>query len=136
MVVHSGGMQGGHYIAYIKHRTTSKTKPNLESAETEQKVRVLGELSTSLVSPASSSMDGGVEHTLESNGGCCVGQPGVGEEKLGSEDGFARKEFDLSPTGGQWYHTSDSHVKMVSPEEVKKSQAYVLFYEQLPLQQC
>lgn len=48
-------------------------------------------------------------------------------------EGDGPVEFDLSAAGGQWYYTSDSHVKMVAPEEVKKSQAYLLFYEQLPM---
>lgn len=42
-------------------------------------------------------------------------------------------EFDLSSTGGQWYFISDSRVRTASESEVLKSQAYLLFYEQLPL---
>lgn len=33
---------------------------------------------------------------------------------------------------GKWYFTSDSIVRECSLEEVKRSKAYMLFYEQLP----
>lgn len=34
---------------------------------------------------------------------------------------------------GQWYYTSDTTIKRCSYEEVKRSEAYMLFYEQLPI---
>ena len=43
--------------------------------------------------------------------------------------------FDLSPTAGQWYHISDTHVRTATDTEVHRSQAYLLFYEQLPPKQ-
>lgn len=43
------------------------------------------------------------------------------------------KEFDLSSTSGQWYHISDTRVRTATQSEVDKSQAYILFYERLPL---
>ena len=43
------------------------------------------------------------------------------------------QEFDLSSTSGQWYHISDTRVRTASQSEVDKSQAYILFYERLPL---
>ena len=33
---------------------------------------------------------------------------------------------------GQWYFTSDTYIKPCTFEEVKKSKAYMLFYERLP----
>ena len=41
-------------------------------------------------------------------------------------------EFDLSSTDGQWYNVSDTNVRTATDREVHKSQAYILFYEQLP----
>lgn len=43
------------------------------------------------------------------------------------------RRFDLSSVAGQWYHISDSHVSAVSENRVLGSQAYLLFYERLPL---
>ena len=34
---------------------------------------------------------------------------------------------------GEWYYTSDSHVSRCRFSEVQKCQAYLLFYEMLPL---
>ena len=41
-------------------------------------------------------------------------------------------KFDLSSIDGQWYHISDTHIRTATDTEVHKSQAYLLFYEQLP----
>ena len=34
---------------------------------------------------------------------------------------------------GKWYYTSDSHVSPCGFDEVKRCQAYLLFYEMLPV---
>ena len=34
---------------------------------------------------------------------------------------------------GQWYHTSDSHVSPTRFDQVEDCQAYLLFYEMLPV---
>ena len=47
--------------------------------------------------------------------------------------GVGSGEFDLTSTQGQWYFISDSRVRTATESEVVKSQAYLLFYEQLPL---
>ena len=41
------------------------------------------------------------------------------------DEGYCKK--------GRWYFTSDTYVRECSLEEVKKSKAYMLFYERLPL---
>ena len=49
-------------------------------------------------------------------------------------DMFAEgRRFDRSSAGGQWYHISDSQVSAVSENKVLGSQAFLLFYERLPL---
>lgn len=49
-------------------------------------------------------------------------------------DKFAEgRRFDRSSAGGQWYHISDSQVSAVSENKVLSSQAFLLFYERLPL---
>ena len=37
---------------------------------------------------------------------------------------------------GQWYYTSDSHISGCGFDSVKNSQAYLLFYELLPVKSC
>ena len=44
----------------------------------------------------------------------------------------AQKKFDRSSVEGQWYHISDTQVKTATESEALRSQAYLLFYEQLP----
>ena len=55
------------------------------------------------------------------------------EDGGGGDVCSSQSRHDLSSLEGQWYSISDSHVKTISKEEVKKSQAYLLFYERLPL---
>ena len=43
------------------------------------------------------------------------------------------RRFDESSTAGRWYYISDSHVSAVSENKVLSSQAFLLFYEKLPL---
>lgn len=43
------------------------------------------------------------------------------------------RRFDLSSIDGQWYYISDSQVSVVSENRVLNSQAFLLFYEKLPL---
>ena len=50
------------------------------------------------------------------------------------EDKFAEgRRFDQSSADGQWYHISDSQVSAVGRNKVLDSQAFLLFYERLPL---
>ena len=46
-----------------------------------------------------------------------------------------RPRVPLPPPPGQWLYCSDTVVMPVSEEEVLRSQAYLLFYERLPLTQ-
>lgn len=104
VVEHSGGMQGGHYTAYVRTRTPIKCDISklVSKQPTDQTLR------------EQSSVDGGASVAS-----------GEGSD-LGSE-------FDLLSTHGQWYFISDSRVRTATENEVLKSQAYLLFYEQLPL---
>ena len=106
VVEHSGGMQGGHYTAYVRTRTPLKL-----------------DLSKIMSKPES---DGG--HRLSDKSAADIGA------SEGSEAAAAAlSDFDLSSSGGQWYFISDSHVRTATESEVLKSPAYLLFYERLPL---
>lgn len=56
------------------------------------------------------------------------------EETQEEAGGPTVKAFDMSGADGQWFYVSDSHVTRTSPDEVMRSQAYLLFYELLPFQ--
>ena len=60
--------------------------------------------------------------TKERTGKGCLKNEG-GKQKY--DTGYCKK--------GQWYYTSDTTVMKCSFEDVKGSEAYMLFYEQLPL---
>ena len=106
IVEHSGGMKGGHYTAYVRTRTPIK-----------REVRCV----------VSGQQQGDQERRETTDNGCQSEATGGGSEADGGS------EFDLSSTGGQWHFISDSRVRTASESEALKSQAYLLFYEQLPL---
>lgn len=108
VVEHSGGMQGGHYTAYV--RTRNPIKDQVKKIVSQQ------EISQELQHSNSSPKHGGTGEPSKATAGKVTGS-----------------EFDLSSTKGQWYHISDSRVRTAMESEVLKSQAYLLFYEQLPL---
>lgn len=106
VVEHSGGMQGGHYTAYVRTRTPLK----LDKSKITSKP--------------------------ESGGGQRLSDESAPEIRAGEASEAAAvgiSNFDLSSSGGQWYFISDSRVRTATESEVLKSQAYLLFYEQLPL---
>ena len=117
VVEHSGGMQGGHYTAYVRTRTPihhNMAAKLQQLPEQDQRLpeQVIGE--------------GGVSEQLQ----LAIGEGGVSESEASV---VAGSEFDVSSSGGQWYFISDSRVRTATESEVLKSQAYLLFYEQLPL---
>lgn len=98
-------MQGGHYTAYVRTRTPIKLNTREVSSKTEYDK----------------------EERVES-------KVAVGEGASGASETVGKgSEFDLSSTRGQWFFISDSRVRTATESEVLKSQAYLLFYEQLPL---
>ena len=45
-----------------------------------------------------------------------------------------KRVYDMKAAdNGEWYYTSDSHVSRCRFSEVQRCQAYLLFYEMLPL---
>ncbi|XP_032229396.2 uncharacterized protein LOC5505120 isoform X2 [Nematostella vectensis] len=95
-VDHSGGLNSGHYTAYIK----LKSKPTLDL---NRDIRNSRELEAYIR-----------ETWNEAHAQKCTSQ-GVPQ--------------------GQWYYVSDSHSVLVPESRVLRSQAYMLFYERLPLVQ-
>lgn len=127
VVVHSGGMQDGHYVAYIKTRTPHDTSIQTTPTGTEQEV--------TQTTPTGNDQDAPKEQEATPTGN----DPDASKEQEATGDSCSRKtcgparRFDYSWTEGQWYYASDSHVRAATEAEVLKTQAYLLFYERLPI---
>ena len=107
-------MQGGHYTAYVRTRTPIK-------------------LNSSKMTPKEQHHQAIPNQEQRSPDGC---QLAVGEGASERDSGasvLGGSDFDISSSAGQWYYISDSRVRTATESEVLKSQAYLLFYEQLPL---
>lgn len=150
IVEHSGGMHGGHYVAYVKVRPQMSkedirwkfipqgSKAELDQTD-EQRVRIEEALakarermendSDDALSQSSSSSEvneeeGAVGGTTSASA-AAGGSGGLGDESID-------KEADkVVPPPGKWYYVSDSRVTEVSEDAVLKAQAYLLFYERI-----
>ncbi|XP_045500336.1 ubiquitin carboxyl-terminal hydrolase 16 isoform X1 [Colias croceus] len=104
VVEHSGGMHGGHYVAYVKVRQAVKRgDPKWWFLPKSANI------------PASGSGDG----------------DGDSESDLsGYESGEGPTPCAEAPPG-RWFYVSDSMVSEVTEEKVLRAQAYLLFYERI-----
>ncbi|KAJ3085102.1 Ubiquitin carboxyl-terminal hydrolase 16 [Quaeritorhiza haematococci] len=107
IVVHSGSLFGGHYVAYIRlgsnpppdpspNNVASSTNPNITVSASPTANATAAEFSTD---PTRSPRIEPVSYT----------------------------------TTDDWVYISDSHVRRSTWEEVSKCQAYLLFYERIPI---
>ncbi|XP_045774655.1 ubiquitin carboxyl-terminal hydrolase 16 isoform X2 [Maniola jurtina] len=104
IVEHSGGMHGGHYVAYVKVR--QPVKPG------DPRWWFLPK-SANIPAPGSGDADGDSESDLS-----------------GYESGEGAAP-SMEPPPGKWYYVSDSLVSEVSEDKVLRAQAYLLFYERI-----
>ncbi|XP_049876008.1 ubiquitin carboxyl-terminal hydrolase 16 [Pectinophora gossypiella] len=105
VVEHSGGMHGGHYVAYVKVR------PGVAAADP----RWWFLPKSANASPATPAHE--PDHDDES-------------DLSGYESGEGPAPTPSVPPG-KWYYVSDSMVSEVSEEKVLRAQAYLLFYERI-----
>ena len=115
-------MQGGHYTAYVRTRTPIK----LDSRRMTSKDQQHSHQAIPSHEQRPPAADGCQLHDV------AVGE-GDSERDGGASAVLGGSDFDVSSTAGQWYYISDSRVRTATESEVLKSQAYLLFYEQLPL---
>lgn len=104
VVEHSGGMHGGHYIAYVKVR------PKITPEDSRWK----------FVSKLYNEQREKTANGRLNNG-------------YDSDDSVTSLPDDsnVKPPPGKWYYASDSRVTEVSEEKVLNAQAYLLFYERI-----
>ncbi|KAI5636574.1 ubiquitin carboxyl-terminal hydrolase domain-containing protein [Phthorimaea operculella] len=106
VVEHSGGMHGGHYVAYVKVRAPVKAN--------DPRWWFLPKSANTIPVPAGSGdADGDSESDLS-----------------GYESGEGPTTTPEVPPG-KWYYVSDSMVSEVSEDKVLRAQAYLLFYERI-----
>lgn len=106
VVEHSGGMHGGHYVAYVKVRQPVKS----------------GDPRWWFL-PKSA-------NTMLANAGSGDGEADSDSELSGYESGEGPTSA-AEPPPGKWYYVSDSMVSEVTEEKVLRAQAYLLFYERI-----
>lgn len=104
VVVHSGDLGGGHYIAYVRSRR--------RIGSLSEKFMKLGMKPVKL-----SDLDD------ENN----VARQQLPDINLDT----AEKHIKTLEDDSQWYYCSDSHVRPVDYSEVKQTEAYILFYERV-----
>lgn len=146
IVEHSGGMHGGHYVAYVKVRPEMSpedirwkfipqgSKAELDQCD-EQRVRIEEALAKARAQMASDSDDALSQSSSDLNEE--EGAVGGGGVKAGASTSNNHKESvdkeadKVVPPPGKWYYVSDSRVTEVSEDAVLKAQAYLLFYERI-----
>ncbi|XP_041981890.1 ubiquitin carboxyl-terminal hydrolase 45 isoform X2 [Aricia agestis] len=102
VVEHSGGMHGGHYVAYVKvRRPVEPGDPRWWFLPKSANI------------PASGAGDADSDSDLS-----------------GYESGESPTNAPAVPAG-RWYYVSDSMVSEVSEDKVLRAQAYLLFYERI-----
>lgn len=139
VVVHSGGMQDGHYTAFTKTRPHLKT-PVLQTLASKTEQESARNESPTPTEPSKHSEDTSPPTSVEDREGTsspCESPPTAAIQELSSSEKAEElvsspKEFDYSCAAGQWYYASDTHVRTATEAEVMRSQAYLLFYERLP----
>ncbi|RVE49883.1 hypothetical protein evm_005476 [Chilo suppressalis] len=106
VVEHSGGMHGGHYVAYVKVRGPVKAG--------DPRWWFLPK-SANTVPPPAGSGDGDADS----------------ESDLSGYESGEGPASTAEPPPGKWYYVSDSMVSEVTEEKVLRAQAYLLFYERI-----
>ena len=131
IVQHSGGLIAGHYIAYVniadwRGHTDIKspqTQPDSSSGNDVTSTTQCEKMDTdSLAEIGEETRDCGIQ----------VSTKDPAAEKQ-SHEPTCQPTTHTTPSE-DWYYISDSSVSKVSSYEVFRSQAYILFYERLPLE--
>ena len=116
VVEHSGGMGGGHYVAYV----CSRAQPPLsDSTALAHALRFVDLQTTGTYNRAEVSREMLAD---------ILGKEEQRKEK--SKESGEPPSPDFTG-GGKWYYVSDSHASPVDVNAVLRAQAYLLFYERV-----
>lgn len=139
VVEHSGGMFGGHYVAYVKVRPkVTKSDPRWKflaqgtKAELDQldEQKMILEKQTEKVKKRQMSMTKDSDDSLSNTSSSQTTDDDEEEENaVGGSDEPSDIQKQSPP--GKWYYVSDSHVREASESDVLNAQAYLLFYERI-----
>lgn len=156
VVVHTGGLYGGHYTAYVKVRPKVtpddhrwKFLPHGSKAEVDQddeQVKKLDELMAKAEKAREmrmKAMDDSDDYTETSSNATTSDETSTdanksiaGDEEAGAASGdkasnVEEEAANVQAPPGKWYYVSDSRVQEVSEAAALKAQAYLLFYERI-----
>lgn len=144
IVEHSGGMYGGHYVAYVKVRpkllpTDKRWKfmPQGSKAELDQDDEQRKKLEEMLAKEKAREMRMKAANDSDdlSNSSADGNSSSEPEEAATQEEESAtnteEEAANVQAPPGKWYYVSDSRVQEVNEETVLRAQAYLLFYERI-----
>ncbi|XP_069954284.1 ubiquitin carboxyl-terminal hydrolase 16 isoform X5 [Cherax quadricarinatus] len=117
VVEHSGRLNSGHYVAYVRSRPldparTNKQYLNLKPSSQFEINHLVAEMAEKI-----DVASGTLGSDLKSSSG--------------NKNSVNVEEFEEEVKAGRWFHVSDTYVAEVNIERVLKAQAYLLFYERL-----
>ena len=117
VVQHSGSLQGGHYVAYVKY-TTEK---DMEGESSNSNAANYGSWTVGKADDGEGDSAKGADHQPEDYG---KAELGYQKSVKNASKRVGRQKIDT------WCYTSDSYVTSASKEDVHDSQAYLLLYVQ------
>lgn len=112
---HSGSLNAGHYVAYVKVRLGKSYEEKKKWLLESRFNRLLQVRNTSKHSYRRLFLPDGTPVQSESF----------------SDKHLERMMNELKDEDRQWYYISDSMVRSISEEDVLRKQAYLLFYERI-----
>lgn len=128
IVEHSGGLNGGHYTAYVKVRN----KQCLDKALGKKRlIKLIKQLNNTSLSLSNNNISTTSTENISLIGANAIGGA-IAAVSSSTSSLDNNVESSTSNNGNYtWYHISDSHVKEVPEMKIFKVQAYILFYERL-----
>jgi ubiquitin carboxyl-terminal hydrolase 16/45 len=123
VVEHSGSLRGGHYVAYVKARPTSRLAG--KEAFFNPPLAKPGDVPSFLAE---------IDRKLRKNTAAVKGDLKAKEAKVAEDVAADETNNNTVPNTSQaavrkWFFVSDSSVSEVAEDKVLRSQAYLLFYE-------
>lgn len=157
IVEHSGGMYGGHYVAYVKVRFINlsfmkssiisftiqflqKVRPNLSPDDPRWKFLPKGsKVELDQTDEQKARLEEALRKTQLKENRLQAGDSDDSTSSSSSDSGIGSSASSqreappilTAPPEGKWYYVSDSHVMETTEERVKNAQAYLLFYERI-----